>query len=67
MIHGRMMGGLAARSLESEIAEPGWRAARLTIDLCRPAPMAPIVVVTKVVPQGAPHPGGQRQAHVRGP
>ena len=40
MLHGRLLGGLAARALEAEHGAPGWRAARLTVDLFRPAAMA---------------------------
>ena len=36
----RLLGGLAARSLEAECGVPGWRVARLTVDLFRPAAMA---------------------------
>jgi hypothetical protein len=40
MLHGRLLGALAARALEAECGAPGWRAARLTVDLFRPAAMA---------------------------
>ncbi|MGI9595645.1 MAG: thioesterase family protein [Acidimicrobiales bacterium] len=52
MMHGRLIGGLAARALEAEFGGPGWRAARLTVDLFRPAAMAPIQIATKVVRNG---------------
>ncbi|MEZ5406642.1 MAG: thioesterase family protein [Acidimicrobiales bacterium] len=52
MLHGRLLGGLAARAFEAELIEPGWRAARLTVDLFRPAAMAPVTVRTQVVRQG---------------
>ncbi len=52
MLHGRLLGGLAARSLEAEFGQPGWRAARLTVDLFRPAAMAPVQITTKVVRNG---------------
>ena len=52
MLHGRLLGGLAARTLEVEIGEPGWRAARLTVDLFRPAPMAPIQIETTLIRSG---------------
>lgn len=52
MLHGRLLGGLAARALEIELAGPGWRAARLTVDLFRPAAMTAVTVTTRVVRQG---------------
>lgn len=52
MLHGRLLGGLAARAFEAELIGPGWRAARLTVDLFRPAAMAPVTVRTQVVRQG---------------
>lgn len=52
MLHGRLLGGLGARALEAEVGEPGWRAARLTVDLFRPSAMAPVQVVTKLVRTG---------------
>ena len=41
MLHGRLLGGLAPRALDVAIGLEGWRAARLTVDLFRPAAMAP--------------------------
>ncbi len=52
MLHGRLLGGLAARALERQFASAGWRAARLTVDLFRPAPMAPVSVAVVPVRQG---------------
>lgn len=57
MLHGRLLGALAARSLEREFAvpepgEPAWRAARLTVDLFRPAAMEPVQLTTAVVRNG---------------
>ncbi len=52
MLHGRLLGGLAARSLETEYGEIGWRAARLTVDLFRPAAMAPVQISLRPVRQG---------------
>lgn len=52
MLHGRLLGGLAARAFEAELIGPGWRAARLTVDLFRPAAMAPVTVRTDVIRQG---------------
>jgi hypothetical protein len=52
MLHGRLLGGLAARALEAELGGSGRRAARLTVDLFRPAAMAPVRVATGVVRAG---------------
>lgn len=52
MLHGRLLGGLAARALEAEVLESGWRAARLTVDLFRPASMAPVEITTQMIRQG---------------
>jgi hypothetical protein len=52
MMHGRFFGGLAARALEREVGGLGWRVARLTVDLFRPAPMELVEVSTDIVRQG---------------
>lgn len=52
MLHGRLLGGLAARSLEHEYGRRGWRAARLTVDLFRPAAMEPVSVEVRPVRNG---------------
>ena len=52
MLHGRLLGGLAARALEADFGQHGWRAARLTVDLFRPAAMAPVQVETRPIRQG---------------
>ncbi len=52
MLHGRLLGGLAARALEAELGEPGFRGARLTMDLFRPAAMAPVTVHVRPVRRG---------------
>ncbi len=52
MLHGRLLGGLAARALEAEFGGRGWRAARLTVDLFRPAAMAPVQITTATVRDG---------------
>ncbi len=51
-MHGRLLGGLAARALGLEFGGEGWRAARLTVDLFRPAAMAPVQITTQVVRDG---------------
>ncbi|WP_329454069.1 acyl-CoA thioesterase domain-containing protein [Streptomyces sp. NBC_01497] len=52
MIHGRLLGGLAARALEAEHAADGLHFTRLTVDLFRNAPMAPLRVQTHRVRDG---------------
>ncbi len=52
MLHGRLLGGLAARALEAELGSPGWRGARLTVDLFRPAAMAPVRVAVRSLRDG---------------
>lgn len=52
MLHGRLLGGVAARAIEMEWVEPGWRVARLTVDLFRPAAMKPVQITTTPVRRG---------------
>lgn len=52
MLHGRLLGGLAARAVEREHLEPGRRVARLTVDMFRPAGLDPVSVTTDVVRRG---------------
>ncbi len=52
MLHGRLLGGLAARALEAEHGVSGWRAARLTVDLFRPAAMALVEIDVRRVRAG---------------
>jgi len=52
MLHGRLLGGLAARAIESEFVEDGWRVSRLTVDLFRPAAMKPVQILTSTVRMG---------------
>jgi hypothetical protein len=52
MLHGRLLGGLAARAIEREHAEPGLHFARLTVDLFRNSPMLPVTVETALVRDG---------------
>lgn len=56
MLHGRLIGGLAARAIEAQIGGPGAaltrRVARLTVDLFRPAGMVPVTVTTTPVRRG---------------
>ncbi len=52
MLHGRLLGGLAARAIEAEHGQAGFRAARLTVDLFRPGAMEPATVTTTRVRDG---------------
>ncbi len=52
MLHGRLLGGLAARALEEVYGDPGMQFARLTVDLFRNSPMLPITVDTELVRDG---------------
>ena len=52
MMHGRLLGGLAARALEAEFVDEGWRVARLTVDMFRPSPLEPVEVSTRRVRAG---------------
>lgn len=52
MLHGRFLGGIAARAIEADWVEPGWRVARLTVDLFRPAALKPVSVRTEPVREG---------------
>lgn len=52
MLHGRLLGGLAARALERDVVDDGWRVARLTVDLFRPAAMAPVEISTSLIRSG---------------
>ena len=52
MLHGRLLGGLLARALDREHGRPGWRAARLTVDLFRPAAMKPVTITTESIRDG---------------
>ncbi|HEX4818350.1 MAG TPA: acyl-CoA thioesterase domain-containing protein [Nonomuraea sp.] len=52
MLHGRLLGGLAARAIEDAYAEPGLHFARLTVDLFRNSPLLPVTVETALVRDG---------------
>lgn len=52
MLHGRLLGGLSARALERELGATGWRGARLTVDLFRPAAMIPVEVEVRPLRNG---------------
>ncbi|MFI8993454.1 thioesterase family protein [Streptomyces sp. NPDC053542] len=51
-VHSRLLGGLAARALEREHAAEGLHFARLTVDMFRAAPKAPVRVETSRVREG---------------
>ncbi|MCI2418827.1 thioesterase family protein [Saccharopolyspora sp. K220] len=52
MMHGRLFGGLLARALEREQAEPEFHFARLTVDLFRNTKLEPVRVETRRVRDG---------------
>jgi hypothetical protein len=52
MLHGRLFGGLAARAIESEFVADGWRIARLTVDMFRPAGFELVEVETNEIRSG---------------
>ena len=53
VLHGRLIGGLTARAAEQARAEvPELTCSRLTIDMFRPVPLAPIRVTTRPVRAG---------------
>ncbi|GAA5070467.1 hypothetical protein HNP84_001641 [Thermocatellispora tengchongensis] len=52
MLHGRLVGGLAAMALEAEHAAPGLHPARLTVDMFRNTPLVPVRVTTTRVRDG---------------
>ncbi len=52
MLHGRLIGGLAARAIEADLVDTGLQIARLTVDLFRPAGMVPVTVTTETIRRG---------------
>jgi hypothetical protein len=52
MLHGRLLGGLLARTLEAEHGAPGLRFGRLTVDLFRNAPLEPVEVTSVRIRDG---------------
>jgi hypothetical protein len=53
VLHGRLIGGLTARAAEQASAEvPELACGRLTVDLFRAVPLAPVTVSTRMVRQG---------------
>lgn len=52
MLHGRLLGGLLARTLEAEHGAPGLRFGRLTVDLFRNAPLEPVEVTSLRIRDG---------------
>lgn len=52
MMHGRLLAGLAARSVEQEHLDADLHPVRLTIDLFRSPPMAPVESTTSVLRSG---------------
>lgn len=52
MLHGRILGGLLARTVEREHGDPDFHFARLTVDLFRNTPLVPLRVSTNRVRDG---------------
>jgi hypothetical protein len=52
MIHGRLLGGLMARELETTHGDPEFQFSRLTVDMFRNAPFEPVQVTSVVVREG---------------
>jgi hypothetical protein len=52
MLHGRLLAGLAARAVEAAAPHPEFRLARLTVDMFKSPPMAPLAVATALVRDG---------------
>lgn len=52
MMHGRLLAGLAARAVEERHGDESYVPARLTVDLFRAPPMAPLEVDTEMVRDG---------------
>jgi hypothetical protein len=52
MLHGRLLAGLAARELERHHFDSGFRLARLTADLFRVTPMAPVELASRRIRAG---------------
>ncbi|MEM7141361.1 MAG: acyl-CoA thioesterase domain-containing protein [Actinomycetota bacterium] len=52
MLHGRLLAGLVARTVEAEHLEQGWVPARLTIDMFRSPPMEPVATSAERIRDG---------------
>lgn len=52
MLHGRLLGGLMARLIETEHSDPDMQVARLTVDMFRNAPMAEVEIEATRVRDG---------------
>lgn len=52
VMHGRLLAGLMARSIELDYGKPDFLFSRMTVDLFRPPPMAPVEVETELVRDG---------------
>ncbi len=51
-MHGRVLAGLMAREVETLFGDPAFHYARMTIDLFRPPPLAPVDVSARMVRDG---------------
>ncbi|MDG2261547.1 MAG: thioesterase family protein [Actinomycetota bacterium] len=52
MLHGRFVGGLAAREIEREFVEDGWRVSRLTVDMFRPGGIELVTISPRLIRSG---------------
>lgn len=52
MLHGRLIGGLAARAVEASVDASSHQVARLTVDLFRPAGMGPVKLTSRRIRRG---------------
>jgi acyl-CoA thioesterase len=51
-LHGRVLSGLISHQVETEYRDAAFQPARLTVDMFRLAPMAPLTVTTRLVRDG---------------
>ena len=52
MMHGRLLGGLAGWAIERDHGDPAFTISRLTVDLFKNPPMAPVQISTRLVRVG---------------
>lgn len=52
ILHGRLIAGVAAQMIERDHGDPAFQFSRLTVDLFRPPPLAPIDVETRMTRDG---------------
>jgi hypothetical protein len=51
-MHGRLLAGLLARTVEQRFGEPDFHSARMTIDLFRLPPLAPLAIDARLIREG---------------